>query len=91
MSPTNFLIGRGELLTWDILGPRRKPGKAEAYTFKEALEYLTPRFVQASVDLDALSTNACPDDFGVAKLTLNPSYIAKSFFPIELGFGSGPH
>ena len=32
MSQTNFLIGRGELLTHDIVGPKRMPGKAEVYT-----------------------------------------------------------
>lgn len=31
MSQTNFLIGRGELLTNDIKGLKRKPGKAEVY------------------------------------------------------------
>lgn len=29
MAKTNFLIGRGELLTSDIPGPKRVPGKAE--------------------------------------------------------------
>ena len=36
MSQTNFLIGRGELLTHDIVGPKRMPGKAEVYTFAQA-------------------------------------------------------
>jgi hypothetical protein len=43
MSQTNFLIGRGELLTHDIAGPRRMPGKAEVYTFAQARERLVPR------------------------------------------------
>ena len=38
MNRTNFLIGRGELLTHDIVGPKRKPGKAEVYTFAQARE-----------------------------------------------------
>ena len=32
MSQTNFLIGRGELLTNEIKGPKRMPGKAEVYS-----------------------------------------------------------
>ena len=35
MSQTNFLIGRGELLTHDIKGPKRKPGKAEVTPCKK--------------------------------------------------------
>ena len=44
MSQTNFLIGRGELLTHDIKGPKRMPGKAEVYTLQQARERLTPSF-----------------------------------------------
>ncbi len=84
MNQTNFLIGRGELLTHDIKGPKRKPGKAEAYTLQETVERLAPQFTSTSSALDELPPDACPGDFGVARLTLNPSYIAKSFFPISL-------
>lgn len=84
MSTTNFLIGRGELLTHDILGPRRKPGKAEVYTLSEAKQRLVPQFTEAHKILDALPSDACPSDFGVVKLTLNPSYIARSFFPAAM-------
>jgi len=44
MSRTNFLIGRGELLTHDIPGPRRMFGKAGVYTFVQARERLLPQF-----------------------------------------------
>ncbi|MDR1461715.1 MAG: S8 family peptidase [Azoarcus sp.] len=84
MSQTNFLIGRGELLTHDIKGPQRKPGKAEAYTFQRAALRLTPQFSETSAALDNLPLNACPGDFGVARLTMNPSYIARSFFPVAM-------
>lgn len=73
MSQTNFLIGRGELLTHDIKGPKRNPDKAEVYTFAQAVERLTPQFVGAADALDELPSAACPGDFGVVKLTLNPS------------------
>lgn len=84
MSQTNFLIGRGELLTHDIKGPRRMPGKAEIYTLQQARERLTPQFSDAAASLDALPAQACPGDFGVARLTMNPSYIARSFFPMAM-------
>lgn len=84
MNQTNFLIGRGELLTHDIKGPKRKPGKAEVYTLQQAVERLSPQFIQAASALDALSPEACPGDFGIARLTMNPSYIARSFFPVAM-------
>lgn len=84
MSQTNFLIGRGELLTHDIKGPKRKPGKAEVYTLQQAAERLVPQFTKAAAALDALPSAACPGDFGIARLTINPSYIARSFFPTAM-------
>lgn len=84
MSQTNFLIGRGELLTHDIKGPKRKPGKAEVYTLQQAVQRLRPQFAEASAALDSLPADACPGDFGVARLTINPSYIARSFFPVAM-------
>ncbi|BBI98943.1 hypothetical protein FGKAn22_06360 [Ferrigenium kumadai] len=84
MSQTNFLIGRGELLTHDIKGPRRMPGKAEVYTLQQAIQRLTPQFDGTAKALDVLPADACPGDFGVARLTMNPSYIARSFFPAAI-------
>ena len=84
MSQTNFLIGRGELLTHDIKGPKRMPGKAVVYNLAQALQRLTPQFSATATALDALPAHACPGDFGVARLMINPSYIARSFFPVEM-------
>ena len=84
MSQTNFLIGRGELLTHDIKGPKRMPGKAEVYSFAQAAQRLMPQFSATATTLDALPPHACPGDFGVARLTMNPSYIARSFFPTAM-------
>lgn len=84
MNQTNFLIGRGELLTRDIKGPKRKLDKAHAYTLERARERLTGQAHNAYVALNLLPSVACPLDFGVARLILNPSYIARSFFPSDL-------
>ncbi len=81
MAQTNFLIGRGELLTHDIKAPKRMPGKSQAYTFDESLKRLTPQLQSTSSQLDKLPDDACPENFGVALLTINPSFIAKSYFP----------
>lgn len=84
MSQTNFLIGRGELLTTEIKGPKRHPGKAEVYTLAVAQRRLAPQFTAVANTLDTLPEDACPGDFGIARLTMNPSYIARSFFPVAM-------
>lgn len=84
MSQANFLIGRGELLTHEIKAPKRGGGKAEVYTFAEATRRLTPQFTEVASALDQLPSEACPGDFGVARLTMNPSFIARSFFPVAM-------
>lgn len=84
MSQTNFLIGRGELLTHDIKGPPRNPGKSEVYTLEESQKRLFSQAVVTANLLDQLPSAACPHDFGVARIVLNPSYIARSFFPADL-------
>ena len=45
MAKTNFLIGRGELLTNDIPGPKRAPGKAEVYSLYESKRRLLPQIL----------------------------------------------
>ena len=43
MTPTNFLIGRGEMLTYDILPPGGGGEKNEVYTLSEARSRLLPQ------------------------------------------------
>lgn len=81
MNQTNFLIGRAHLLTRDIEPPKRKPSKKEVYSLAEAVERLAPEFERTATVLDELPKEACPADLGVARLMLNPGYIARSFFP----------
>jgi hypothetical protein len=84
MNQTNFLIGRGELLTHEIKAPRHGMKKVEVYTLREAKSRLVPQFSKVATSLDNLPAEACPGDLGVARLVLNPSYIARSFFPAAM-------
>lgn len=86
---TNFLIGRGELLTQDIKGPRRPRSKAEVYTLAQAVGRLSPQFSETTKVLDALPAAACPKDLAVARLMMNPSYIARSYFPKAILHATG--
>jgi hypothetical protein len=56
-------------------------GKAEVYTLAQARQRLAPQFAKAAEAIDALPAEACPGDFGVARLMMNPSFIARSYFP----------
>ncbi|AMV72209.1 hypothetical protein DBW_1855 [Desulfuromonas sp. DDH964] len=81
MKQPNFLIGRGQLLTYPVEVKKGFNGKAEVYSFDDALARLTPQISRVSEELDSLPDHACPNGFGVARFVLNPTYIAKSFYP----------
>lgn len=78
---TKFLIGRGELLTFQIKAPKRKPEKAEVYSIFDAQEALQPEIAATNSAFSQISKEAKPGDYVVAKMMLHPAYIAKSFFP----------
>ncbi|HEY3489824.1 MAG TPA: S8 family peptidase [Candidatus Deferrimicrobiaceae bacterium] len=83
--PTRYLIGRGELLTYRIDAPKKGMGeKARPYTLAEAQEAILPQISAANETFAALPSKACPGEIVVARLTLHPAYIAKSYFPKAL-------
>lgn len=89
MAKRNFLLGKGERLAEDIVvkpggGPKQAP-----YTLAEAKKRLTPKLSKTVKDIDELPDAACPRDQAVIALTLNPEYIAKSYFPRELLAAAG--
>lgn len=84
MTKRNFLLGRGERLTSDVIVKSGAPKKVPPYTFAEARNRLTPMIETAAEQFDALPEAACPDGQVVGALTLNPEYIAKSYYPGEL-------
>ncbi|NSZ87082.1 S8 family peptidase (plasmid) [Agrobacterium tumefaciens] len=81
---TNFLIGRGELLTHQVPPPRRKPSERSVYTLNEARQSLVPQFTQAMEVFDRTPAAALPKDIAVGKVLINPSFIARSYFPSSL-------
>ncbi len=84
MDRKNFLIGKGENLTSDVIVRPGGQPKSPPYSFAEAKKRLTPQISGVVVDMDDLPDSACPDDNAVATLTINPEYIAKSFYPANL-------
>jgi hypothetical protein len=84
MSKKNFLLGKGERLTEVVTVPSGGGDKAAPYTFAEAKQRLQPMLKKTIDEIDALPQNACPDNIVVATITLNPEYIAKSYYPGDL-------
>lgn len=84
MTKRNFLLGKGERLVEDVAGVRGGGPKHRPYTFAEAKTRLTPMLARVVRGVDQLPDAACPADQAVATVTLNPEFIAKSYFPDEL-------
>jgi hypothetical protein len=84
MPEMNFIIGRGEVLTHDIVSGGAPHDKAEAYTFDEAKTRLEPQIALTVSAIEGIPPAACPQDYAVARFSINPSYIAKSFYPSSL-------
>lgn len=80
----NFLIGRGEALTYPVTVKRKSEQKNLPYQFEEARDFLAEKLTQATDQFSALPPEACPKQEVVAVATIHPRYIAKSDFPSKL-------
>jgi Subtilase family len=80
----NFLLGNGERLTEPVVMPGRPVKRELPYTFAQARARVLPMVRSAAEAMDSLPLVACPHDEAVGALTLNPEYIAKSYFPGDL-------
>ncbi len=89
MAKRNFLLGKGERLTEAVIVKSGPPNKQHPYTFAEAKTRLMPMLEKVVQVIDSLPDEACPDGQAVASVTLNPEYIAKSYFPSELFRATG--
>lgn len=65
-------------------GVNRPVDKVPPYTFSQAKARLTPLLEDLVNKLDSLPADACPNEKAIATVTLNPEYIAKSYYPTEL-------
>ena len=82
MSRTNFLIGRGQMLTAEIPPIRRGFADKESFrSFSDSQELLIPQLLSTVEGLTQLPKEACPNDFCVMNFTLHPKFIAKSYYP----------
>jgi len=80
---TNYLLGKGERLIQETFGVSGGGDKNPVYTFAEAQARLRPMISAATRSIDELPAEACPGDQAVAAVTINPEYIAKSYYPSD--------
>lgn len=80
----NFLLGKGERLTEPVLPSGRKLDRVPPYTYAEARRRLTPMIEGAVAELARLPEAARPAGQVVSSVTLNPEYIAKSYYPEQV-------
>lgn len=83
MAKRNFLLGKGERLVAPVPGPSGGGPKFHPYTFEESVRRLQPMLDKVTRQLDKLPADACPDENAIAIMTMNPEYIAKSYYPGE--------
>jgi len=84
MAKINFLLGKGERLTEQVKVNSGPMTKIAPYTFLEAKTRLEPMLSEVVRGMDNLPSDAFPDDFAVATITMNPEYIAKTYHPGDL-------
>lgn len=84
MKGNNFLIGNGELLTSPVTVSLGYSEKNYPYSLQESIKRLTTQFTDCIGKLDKLPEHARPGGFAVQLFTLNPDFLAKSYFPSSL-------
>lgn len=84
MAEPNYLLGKGERLVHEVTIKSGGDEKPLPYDFDAAKTNLVAKFQQVAQELDALPAVACPNNEGVAGITLHPGQIAKSYYPAVL-------
>lgn len=84
MAKQNFLLGKGERLTQDVVVRSGGGPKITPYSFQQARSRLSPMLNDTVRQIRALPDQACPQGQAVVAVVLNPEFIAKSYFPSEL-------
>jgi hypothetical protein len=84
MSEKNLLLGYGETLTKNIPTPGKQGDKAYPYSYLENKEFVVAEIRALLDEFKNIPKQALPNNQAVIKLTLHPSFLAKSYFPTSL-------
>lgn len=84
MAKKNILIGFGETLTQNVTINSGGGTKNHPYTLAQAKERIGSQLRKVVDDIAQIPSDVCPNDEIVTKITLHPSYFAKSYYPNTL-------
>lgn len=79
----NFLLGKGERLMDTIIHNTGGGDKYHPYTLEECRERLYPQLASSIDSLSQLPELARPNSYMTMKFILHPTYLAKSYFPMD--------
>lgn len=85
MTDRRPILSKAEKYSQPAKPINKNPGnKKKPYKFPQAKNRLLPKFNSALSEISSLPIEAKPNNQVVTKITLHPSYLAKSYFPEEL-------
>ncbi|WP_299941847.1 S8 family peptidase [uncultured Microbulbifer sp.] len=84
MPKRNILLGFGETLTRPIERKKGGGGKSHPYTYLEARKRLLQQQAKLLERINTVPDTAAPEGIYVARFTLHPAYLAKSYHPGNL-------
>lgn len=84
MANKNLLIGYGETLTQNVSIKSGGGSKKHPYTLAQAKKRITDQLKKTLADIEKVPDEVCANNEVVTKITLHPTYFAKSHYPTSL-------
>lgn len=84
MKNKNLLLGYGETLTKEVKLDRGGGTKNKPYTYEENKIIIMQELLSLVDCIKDIPDNAKPNGEAVAKITLHPAFLAKSYFPVNV-------
>ncbi|MDQ7855534.1 S8 family peptidase [Klebsiella michiganensis] len=84
MKSKNLLLGYGETLTKEVILKRGGGGKNKPYTYEENRPVIMQELLSLVSSINKIPDGAKPNGEAVAKVTLHPAFLAKSYFPVDV-------
>ncbi|KFK93356.1 MULTISPECIES: S8 family peptidase [unclassified Serratia (in: enterobacteria)] len=84
MKNKNLLLGYGETLTREVILKRGGGSKNKPYTYEENKPVIMRDLQELVKDFNDIPEKAKPNGEAVAKVTLHPAFLAKSYFPVDV-------
>lgn len=84
MKNKNLLLGYGETLTGEVKIKNGNGAKNKPYTYEQNAPVIMRELQGVLRNIQALPNEVMPNGEAIAKITLHPAFLAKSYFPVLL-------